>query len=218
MVSGGPTTPAPGTGPCPTYAVVSVRGTGESLTDGGLLRPVAEGISAALTGQVSLTELPYPAAFDFDVSPPAGVILLIELLNGWAGRCPGTRTVLLGYSQGAVVIGDTLANPDARMSGPAAGTLTPSASDQVIAVVLFGDPRFVGSEPFNHGSFDPAEDGVYARRAGDLAHYAARIRSFCVFDDFACQVDGSTRGHIAYFTNGMTDEGVAFALARAAQG
>lgn len=214
-----PTTPGPSSSEgCAPIAVIAARGTGEPAGTGSLLAPVAERIVDARGGQVESVFLDYPAASDFDASPTAGVTRLVDDLNRRAVDCPDQRTVLLGYSQGALVVGDVLSAPADRMAGSDTGVLSTAASDRVTAVVLYGDPRFVGSEPFNAGTFDAAENGDFPRRAGALDAHASVIRSFCTNDDFACQEAGGTnQGHLDYFTNGMQQEGADFALDRLAR-
>lgn len=197
---------------CAPVLILSARGTTES-SNGGLLKPVAERIGAGVA-DARATDLPYPASWDAD-STPAGVRLLTAAIEAAARDCRGQRVVLLGYSQGAIVVADTLSAHGARVSGDAVAELSPAASDAVAAVVLYGDPRFRGADPFNRGTFNPAVSGVWdpPRPLGALSRYASRIASFCVVDDFACQRGGTQAGHAAYFTNGMRETGADAALA-----
>ncbi|MFI8632328.1 PQQ-dependent sugar dehydrogenase [Microbacterium sp. NPDC077663] len=198
---------------CTAAAVVTVRGTGEPL-ETGLLGPVATAISDALLGDVTVITLPYPASFAFEESLPSGRSLLRDTLVGQAEACPAQRTVVAGYSQGAVVVGDTLAEV---FTDPEPGTPEAIAADNIAAVILYGDPRFLGTEPYNAGDFDPAVNGDSPRQPGELSVFADRIRNYCVASDFACQSGvGSDAGHVAYFQNGMREQGARFGLDRLA--
>ncbi len=83
--------------------VITVRGTNEQL-DGGMLGPLAQQIASAFPGRIQVTPLEYAASVEPGTQAD-GVNLLISTLNGQAEQCPAQRTVLLGYSQGAMVVG-----------------------------------------------------------------------------------------------------------------
>jgi hypothetical protein len=96
--------------------------------------------------------------------------------------------VLLGYSQGAIVVGDALAGFDAADSA------------KVRAVVMFGDPRFNSAEPYNEGSFGQPSRGLNPRRTGELAAFNERIQNYCNGGDLVCQGSRNSGGdgHLAY--------------------
>jgi cutinase len=78
--------------------------------------------------------------------------------------------------------------------------------------MLFGDPRFTEGEAFNAGTFEPGREGLYPRPAGALDRYADRLRNYCARDDITCQGrEGTMDAHVAYFSNTMPAEAVAFA-------
>lgn len=197
---------------CTDVVVLAVRGTGEPL-GGGLLAPLVERIDQRYDGTLRGVDIDYPATWDWSASPDEGVRLVVQTLDDLARDCPSTRTVLLGYSQGALVVGDALVAPENRLMGCDSDALDQAAADQVAAIVLYGDPRFVGGEPFDAGTYDPDVDGMLARAEGDLDAYAPRIRSFCNAGDFVCQNGGGDdAAHGAYATNGSVEEGTGFAL------
>lgn len=200
---------------CSPYLVITVRGTGEP-TKGQLLSPVARSISEARPGETEILDLEYPADTDVNEGGTVGARTLLDTLNVQTEACPEQRFVLLGYSQGALVIGDVLAAPADRLVGGTVGELRPEAAERVRAVVLYGDPRFVGGEPFNVGDSDPAVSGLLPRPAGALDAFADRLRDYCVARDFICQssLDLDESGHVAYFENGMQQDGAAFAITR----
>ena len=198
---------------CSNELVITVRGTAEPRKK-QLLSPVAKEITGKLADATS-TDIDYPADTDIKEGGTIGVRTLVDTLNVQNEECPDQRFVLLGYSQGALVIGDALADPEARLVGATVGEVDEAAGDRVAAVVLYGNPRFVGSEPYDVGSFDPALNGILPRPVGALDEYAGRIRDFCVDQDFVCQssLDLNEKGHVSYYSNGMTDEGAEYALA-----
>ena len=200
---------------CSPYLVITARGTGEP-SKGQLVAAVATAVSAARPGEVETLDLDYPADTDVNEGGTRGARLLVDTLNVQHEACPDQRFVLLGYSQGALVIGDALADPDARLVGGTVGEVDPGAADAIIAVVFYGDPRFVGSEEFNTGSFDPALNGLLPRPVGALDAYADRIRDYCVAGDFVCQssLELDEKPHVEYYKNGMPQDGAAFVITR----
>ncbi|WP_285597771.1 cutinase family protein [Kineosporia sp. NBRC 101731] len=211
---------------CTDYLVITARGTSEPLADSNLLSGVARQIAAAHPGRTRHYDVPYPAdavslsatpgdAF-FGASADEGVRLMVGELNVAARKCPQQRSIVMGYSQGALVAADALISASVRNAGREQAELTPAAAQNIDAVVLYGDPRFVGGEPFNAGDYDSGIDGMVTdpRPAGALEAFADRLRDYCVADDFVCQSGGRFAPHVAYFTNGMREQGAQFALAR----
>ena len=210
--------------PCTTIRVIGARGSTEPQQGSRLLRPIADALAGAFPGRVSYTELEYPATIehfvppadiDLGESPSIGVSNLVALLNESARQEPNCCLVLLGYSQGAQVVGDTLVPPSQRICGQRAGELSRAASDRIVAIVLFGDPRFTQGESYNAGTFDPAEEGLYPRPPGALDRYADRLKNYCARDDVTCQGStGNLQAHTSYFNNTMPADAVAHALHR----
>jgi hypothetical protein len=209
---------------CTDYLLATVRGTSERLdSETSLLTPIAEQIAQSEPGRTSRIDVPYPATAanlhttpdgaDFGATADQGVTMLVGLLNQTATTCPEQRTVLMGYSQGALIVGDTLLAPSLRRAGEATGPLSKAAAEHVTAVVLYGDPRFVGTDTFNAGRYDHHLDGWGGpRRPGELNAFASRLRSFCVADDFVCQAGGQFQPHLSYYGNGMPADGTHFIL------
>lgn len=200
---------------CSPYLVLTVKGTGEP-EKGQLLSPVARLIADSRPDETLVVDLDYPADTDVKEGGTVGVRTLIDTLNVQAEACPEQRTVLLGYSQGALVVGDALAEPEARLVGPTVGRVADEAAERILAIVLYGDPRFVGAEPYNAGSYDAETNGLLPRPAGSLEAFADRLRDYCVARDFVCQssLDLDEEGHVAYFDNGMQEDGAAFVMLR----
>lgn len=166
--------------------IIVVRGTEEPVGQ-SLMSPLASRIAAELGDHAQVSDLDYPASWESG-SEAAGVNRLIAVLNAQSAQCPAMRTVLLGYSQGAMVVGDALSAPDTRFNAAAS---------------------------YNSGDFDRAVDGILgARGAEDFGEIADRTVSFCTARDFACQVGGDTEPHSSYATNGMLDEGMKYAVDR----
>ncbi|WP_053385860.1 cutinase family protein [Leucobacter japonicus] len=202
-------------GSCEPYLLITARGTGEP-SSGQLVTGMTRKISKAHAGDVRVLDVDYPADSDVKEGGTIGARTLVDILNVQSEACPDQRFVLLGYSQGALVIGDSLSPPEDRMVGETVGTVDEGAMERVLAVVLFGDPRFEGAAEYNVGSFDASLDGLLPRPEDALDAVANRIRDYCVAGDFICQssLDFDEKPHIAYYSNGMPSEGADFVLAR----
>ncbi|MFC9895995.1 cutinase family protein [Nocardia sp. NPDC127579] len=195
-------------GGCADVRVVTVRGTLEPQVGSLLLTPLGRRIAAEAGRRMSVAELEYPASTAPD-SAGRGVESLTALLNSAAADCPDQRLVLLGYSQGARVIGNTLS---ARTG------LSADVAARITAIALFGSPLFNGVEPYNRGTFDPALSGTGALPTGALAQFADRLRDYCNAGDRVCQggnpavgfANAMTYAHIAYFANGTRDQAAEF--------
>lgn len=194
---------APGNA-CPDVEVIGARGTTERPGFGVLLGPLAQQLTGELPRSVRSTPVDYPASFNYTASVRQGVTSLAASLQRTAAACAGTRFVLMGYSQGANVVGDALAGRSLR--GRAGQPAIPAAlSDRVAAVLLFGDPTFTAGEDFNVGT--GTRSGIFARGAGGLDGFAGRTRSFCNRNDRFCQGGTSLAAHLDYakFTADATD-------------
>ncbi len=211
--------------------IVTVRGSTEPASGSRLLTPVARAISRSYPGDVLIRNLPYPATFEsFDAiyparidlgeSPTIGVHNLVTLLNEQAESRPDQRVVLLGWSQGAQVIGDTLIAPTRRFAGRGAAPLDAHAQGSIAAIALFGNPTFTAGEPHNAGKFHPGVSGVQPRPPGALSAYTGRLRDYCAAGDIAAQnAPGSNvEGHVSYFHNDLPAQAATFALARLTSG
>lgn len=180
---------------CAEVEVIGARGTSEAPGFGNLLAPQVTEIQNRLSQTVSAYALPYPASLNYPSSVAEGEQALRDRLVAESGRCPSKTFVLLGYSQGANVVGDTLDSGGTQ--------LDPAVRDRVSALVLFGDPRFRGGEPFNRGTHDPARGGIFARGAGELAAVADRTVSYCDTGDGICQdtfpIPGDAHGQYAKY-------------------
>lgn len=193
--------------------IIVVRGTEEPAGQ-SLMNPLASRIAAELGDHAQISDLDYPASWESG-SEAVGVNRLIAVLNAQSAQCPAMRTVLLGYSQGAMVVGDALSAPDARFNEDNGYELSPVAHGHIVAVELYGDPRFSAGASYNSGDFDRAVNGILgARGAADFGEIADRTISFCTARDFACQTGGDTEPHGSYATNGMLDEGAKYAVER----
>jgi hypothetical protein len=193
-----PPSPSPPAPSCPSYYVVDSRGSGEPQAKprppGGAFIGVFQQLVAPK--KVKVLENGYPARGGFrllagaKLSVPAayhdsvrgGVQWLSDELPLLTRTCRQAKIVLLGYSQGAQVTGDVV-----QRNGP---------FDNLIAVVLFGDPYFNSRDArVDSGDFRVGTKGGLGSRPKFAGHLF--VRSYCHGNDPVCQ---NTANPAAWFT------------------
>jgi hypothetical protein len=195
---------------CSDVEVVTARGTWEPQDAAFLLPQVANRIRTGLTGMsVSVYDVRYPAQPSFATSAPQGVTDLVNHVNAEAVSCPNQRYVLLGYSQGGLVVGDSLVAPSGRAYRQTGPTLSTAAASRIEAVGMYGSMRFTAGEPFNAGNHNPARSSMLPRTRGALNAYGDRIIDYCYDNDWVCQNTGSFITHLGYIWDGTAQQEVA---------
>lgn len=194
------------TSACPDAEVVFARGTTEAPGVGGIGQAFIDSLQSRLAGKSVWTyAVNYPATTDWPTAAD-GVIDAANRIREMAAKCPATKMVLGGYSQGAAVIGYvTAAAIPAGYTVPPGitGPMPPEVADHVAAVALFGEPstRFL-----NRIDAPPITIGPL---------YAAKTIQQCVSDDPVCTNDGSNlAAHGAYVANGMVDQAADYVARR----
>ena len=147
----------------------------------------------------------YPASTNWPTAAQ-GVIDAADRVREMAAKCPTTKMVLGGYSQGAAVVGYvTAAAIPAGYAVPPdiTGPMPPEVANHVAAVTLFGEPspRFL-----NRIDAPPIAIGPL---------YAPKTIQQCIPDDPVCSMDGSNlAAHGEYVANGMVDQAADFVVQR----
>ncbi|KAG9827809.1 alpha/beta-hydrolase, partial [Aureobasidium melanogenum] len=129
----------------------------------------------------------------------------INQMTAYAQKCPGSKLVLSGYSQGANVAGDILGGSD-ECGGPNPG-LDPSTSpgNQLKAITIFGDTRHVANQPYNvlNGSDVGSTDPRTTDSLNRMNKFASIMRSYCDHADPVCASGGpgpfDVNKHLNYF-------------------
>jgi cutinase len=200
-----PVTSAP-TGACPDAEVIFARGTTEAPGVGGIGQAFVDSLQSRLAGKSVWTyAVQYPASTDWPTAAQ-GVIDAADRVREMTAKCPTTKLVLGGYSQGAAVIGYlTAAAIPAGYTVPPGitGPMPPDVANHVAAVVMLGEPspRFL-----NRIDAPPIAIGPL---------YAAKTIQQCISDDPVCSMDGSNfAAHGEYVANGMVDQAADFVVQR----
>lgn len=122
---------------CKAVTVIFARGTTEPGTLGAVVGPgLNTALGTALNNNAVVTGVAYAAdaggiATEISPSGGAGTKAMVKAVTDALASCPSTQVVLSGYSQGAMLVHNTMNNLDAAAAG------------KVKAAVTFGDP-FVG--------------------------------------------------------------------------
>lgn len=171
---------------CPDYALITARGTGE-------LPGPSAGFSGIFTeGMAKQALSALPNGVEYDVLYPAdatpwspfiGSADATRYIERALASCPQQKFALMGYSQGATVVLETLKS------------LEKPASDAIKAIVFLGNPYHVKNQAStvdeNGGTATRAFDGslLYLDRglglSSDLAN-SGKVLDICSTGDLVC--------------------------------
>ncbi|GAP51142.1 cutinase family protein [Streptomyces azureus] len=168
---------------CSDIEVVSARGTFEPGTLGFIVGdPVYSALQKKAAGKsLSSYAVNYPANLSL-TSAAQGNADLVNHVKSQAAACPNQRFVLVGYSQGANVVDNSIgiSSAGAVVGSPIVATLPAAVEPKVAAVLLFGNPiRAIGK----------SVTGPYQSRTLDI----------CAKGDPVCESGGGDVGaHLGY--------------------
>ncbi len=190
---------------CSDVEVVFARGTTEPPGVGAVGQAFVDALRSKVSAKtVDVYAVDYPATIDFPRAVD-GINDAAAHIQATAARCPKTKIVLGGYSQGAAVAGFVTSDvvPPGAVDSGVTGPMPPAVADHVAAVVLFGkpSPRFMG--------FIDEPNVV----VGPL--YAAKTLDSCVPGDPICSDDGGDYAlHNEYITDGLPAQAADFVVGR----
>jgi len=190
--------------PCATANIIVARASTEAEGD-GVIGALAEEIQKGVKATVSQQAVKYPAALTpYEPSVTKGDEAIKKQLEEEVAKCPGQKIVLLGYSQGAQIVGDALgggggnAKEDGEGDGPATPPAAKSATEKVVGVIQYGDPRRIPGQSFDVGS-DPGAEGIFPRlKTQLLTPFAEDIQSYCDVGDPFCAKGFNLFAHLDY--------------------
>ncbi|AGB26544.1 Cutinase [Mycobacterium sp. JS623] len=193
---------------CPDVEVIFARGTFEPAGVGNTGQAFVDALSSRLGGKsMEVYPVNYPASLDF-ATAANGVIDTSNRIRDVAARCPNTKMVLGGYSQGAAVVAYT--TEDAVPNGftlpeGITGPIAPDVAKHVAAVVMFGKP--------SSGFLQMIYTGAPPITVGKL--YTGKTLDLCIPEDNVCSPSGTDNGaHNLYAENGMAVQAADYAADR----
>lgn len=189
------TAPAASAAACTDVDVPVARGTFEPGTLGLIVGdPVYQAVQNQLRPRsVSGYRVDYPADLGEPASVQKGNTDLVNHVKAQAAACPQQRFVLVGYSQGANVVDNSIgvSSDGAVVGGPIVATIPAELAPRVAAVLLFGNPiRAIGRQV--------------------TGTYQSRTKDYCADGDPICQPGGANfLAHLSY--GGDASDAAAFA-------
>lgn len=191
------TAPTASAATCSEIDVVAARGTFEPGTLGLIVGdPVFSALQQKITGKsLSSYAVNYPADLSL-TSAAQGNADAVNHVNAQAAACPDQRFILVGYSQGANVIDNSIgiSSDGAVVGSPIVTTLPAAVEPKVAAVLLFGNP-------------------IRALGKSVTGTYQSRTIDFCADGDPICQNGGTDVGaHLGYTAD--ADAAATFAAGR----
>ncbi|KAK5630909.1 hypothetical protein RRF57_006624 [Xylaria bambusicola] len=163
-------------------------------TAGGLVNQVLAAYSGSQASPIS-----YPACggqsscggVSYDQSASQGTAAVVSAVTSLNSRCPSTKIVLIGYSQGGQIM-------DNALCGGAGATLSGNALAAVKVAIFMGDPHNVAGLPYNVGTCTAG--GFAARPSGFRCSPAdpSIIKSYCDSTDPYCCNGNDANSHQQY--------------------
>ncbi|KAK3213946.1 hypothetical protein GRF29_28g1558063 [Pseudopithomyces chartarum] len=182
---------------CTDYHIFVARGSDSAYPghQGDLIHLVCDGIDASCNYE----NIIYPANSSWSgegvwcPSAEKGTKNGRTQMQDYAERCPDSKLILFGYSQGASVALDILGGGGGAIydceqdSNPALDRSTVPGS-HLLAAAVFGAPRRTANQTYSHG--DGANyNGTAARteeQLAGLAPYSDVLREYCNYGDPIC--------------------------------
>jgi len=154
---------------CPDVELIFARGTSEPDGAGRVGQALASQLAPQLGGRsLGVYGVNYPATYDF-LAAADGAADATNRIAAMSQRCPSTRYVLGGYSQGAAVVDMLIGIPPLGEKVGDVGSAPPlpaGLADRVAAIAVFGNPsaKFgrpvsIAMTPFAGKGIDLCNDG-----------------------------------------------------------
>lgn len=174
---------------CPDVEVVFARGTDEPAGIGKVGKAFVDTLRPMLKGRsISTYAVKYPATWDF-MKAAVGANDMSKRIQATVARCPKTKIVMGGYSQGAAVVDVVATAPIAGLGYTA--PLPAAAVPHIVSVVVFGNPSARLGNPLTRMST------VFGPRTADL----------CAPADPICSLGRDWDAHVLYPESGLVKLG-----------
>ncbi|KAH9465549.1 hypothetical protein MJO28_007315 [Puccinia striiformis f. sp. tritici] len=169
---------------CKTYMMMGARGTTEPQGSSMAYTSMAKNVLQAVPGG-GLMDIQYPSSAEYMKTPQDGAATGLKYIQAQVAKCPKMVFVLMGYSKGAMVQSQILANKD----------LPPK---KVVATVLFGNPYFKAGAPQNKCEAKTGKGIMGGMTINIPADYTDTIFDCCLNGDTVCQSSGGMSSHLKY--------------------
>lgn len=170
---------------CKDIEVVFARGTDEPAGIGVVGKALVDSLRPLVKGKsIGTYAVKYPASWDF-MAAANGANDASAHVQSTAAKCPDTKIVLGGYSQGAAVIDVITTSPVAGLGFRA--PMPPAVAKNVAAVAVFGNPSARVGQPLTIMS------SLYGAKTADL----------CNTKDPICSRGNDFGAHTRYQESGL---------------
>ncbi|KAK1752888.1 carbohydrate esterase [Echria macrotheca] len=131
-------------------------------------------------------------------SAAQGTTAVANAVNSFNQRCPNTQIVLVGYSQGGQIMDNAVCGGPDTGSGITSTTppISASALNQIKAIILMGNPRYVAGLSYNVGTC--TAQGFAPRPQGYTCASGSKIQNYCDSLDPYCCTGNDAQRHQAY--------------------
>lgn len=131
-------------------------------------------------------------------------------MEAYAERCPGSKLVVSGYSQGAHIVGDILGGGGGNFFQECPQKTNPpmdpetSPGNKIVAALIIGDTRHTAGQSYNFLSGVDG-NGLFPRNGSqlsDLNKFSGVLRAYCASTDPICAEDlgpVEAETHLNYF-------------------
>lgn len=190
---------------CKDVHIFLARGNNEPYPgrQGKLVNAICNGLSSCDYEDIKFYN---PGNSNYCAAVQEGAANGLSQMTAYNQKCPDSKLVLSGFSQGANVAGDILGGGGGQIfgctQGSNAGFNTKSGPGKMIAAaMLFGDVRHTANQAYNF--LDGASHNGAAPRTSEMlknmAAYGDDLRSYCPKGDPVCAGGSITADHLNYF-------------------
>lgn len=183
---------------CPSYTIISVRGTSELQSHPVCCSGFIKGVLSEVPGGNNY-EVIYPATMDFILGPLTASNDIVRYVESIGQRCPNQPIILIGYSQGAMGVVRSLMRYEMQ-------------DKNIVAVVMYGNPYRTPGAPENAGT---ATGGRGLEAISDVKlpeRYQPITLDLCLLGDIVCTGRGGMEAHLKYNGSPQEKEAVDFAV------
>jgi len=186
-----------GTG-CAPASVLAARASTERQGE-GTIASLVDDIQNSVNAGVTESAVVYPATLNnYANSAAQGDSAMKSELQTMVNNCPNEKIVIVGYSQGAQLVGDVLGGGGGGSLGTATPPAPASVTSHIVAAIQFGDPRHLPNKSYNKGTATGAT-GLFPRGANQsIDGFASILQSYCDTGDPFCASGNNLNAHLIY--------------------